>query len=40
MCECGERLDLPAHPGAGAKATCAACGKRYVGGPDGVRRAD
>ncbi|HKV51833.1 MAG TPA: acyltransferase [Gemmatimonadaceae bacterium] len=40
MCECGERLELPAHPAAGARATCAACGKRYAADATGVRRAD
>ena len=39
MCECGERLDLPAKPDAGARATCAACGKRYAADAGGVRRA-
>lgn len=39
MCECGERLDLAAKPDAGARATCAACGKRYAGDAGGVRRA-
>jgi UDP-2-acetamido-3-amino-2,3-dideoxy-glucuronate N-acetyltransferase len=39
MCECGERLDLPARPAAGATTTCAACGKRYAVDASGVRRA-
>ena len=39
MCECGERLDLPAMPNAGAQAACAACGTRYAAGAAGVRRA-
>jgi UDP-2-acetamido-3-amino-2,3-dideoxy-glucuronate N-acetyltransferase len=29
MCQCGERLDLPATLAADARATCAACGSRY-----------
>ena len=40
MCECGERLDLPAHPAEGARATCAACGTAYIAASGGVRRAD
>ena len=40
MCECGERLDLPATPNAGARATCAACGTRYAAGASGVRRSE
>ena len=40
MCECGERLDLPARPASGERAACAACGTRYVAGAEGVRRAD
>ncbi len=40
MCECGERLDLPARPAAGGRTACAACGKRYAAGAAGVRRAD
>jgi len=39
MCECGERLDLPVTPNAGAQAACAACGTRYAAGAAGVRRA-
>lgn len=39
MCECGERLDLPARPAAGARATCAACGKDYAADARSVRRA-
>ena len=38
MCECGERLDLPADP-SGAHVECAACGKRYTGDRGAVRRA-
>lgn len=38
MCECGERLDLPATPNADAQATCGACGKRYAADASGVRR--
>lgn len=38
MCECGERLDLPDKPNAGARATCAACGKCYTADAGGVRR--
>lgn len=40
MCECGERLDLPARPVSGVRATCAACGKHYEADANGVRRAD
>ena len=38
MCECGERLELPADP-SGAHVECAACGKRYTGDRGAVRRA-
>jgi len=30
VCQCGERLDLPAHPGARTEARCDACGTRYA----------
>ncbi|HSC31040.1 MAG TPA: acyltransferase [Gemmatimonadaceae bacterium] len=38
MCECGERLDLPADP-SGAHVACSACGKQYAGDRGAVRRA-
>ncbi|HEV2180627.1 MAG TPA: acyltransferase [Gemmatimonadaceae bacterium] len=39
MCECGERLGLPATPNAGARAACGACGKAYTADAHGLRRA-
>lgn len=39
MCQCGERLDLPARPAADTSVGCSACGTAYRADADGVTRA-
>lgn len=39
MCRCGVKLPLAAQPAAGARATCAACGRSYVEAGGGISAA-
>jgi UDP-2-acetamido-3-amino-2,3-dideoxy-glucuronate N-acetyltransferase len=36
VCQCGEKLPLLARVPEGARVECAACGKRYAGGGEGI----
>ena len=38
MCQCGERLQMPAKPGSGTVTTCRSCGTGYGVGDDGAVR--